>query len=229
MMLDYAAFPPRHSQSSTDAIGHDHVDFAPHFAWPANAPPRLAAGVYLLAAAAGTAQRCQQSVPIVRDAEIEALVRDYARPILQAAGLSKSGIEHHPGQRPALQRLRRRPPHLHQHRRLLHGRDAERDHRRARPRDRPSRRRPPAASARPAGAGADHGDRRLAARRRRHRGRCGHRQQAGSAQAGTGDRRRRHGSRPPRPARLPAHRRDRRRTAPRSPISSRPGSRRRAC
>ena len=39
-----------------------------------------------------------QSVPIVRDAEIEALVRDYARPILQAAGLSKSGIEHHPGQ-----------------------------------------------------------------------------------------------------------------------------------
>lgn len=35
----------------------------------------------------------QQSVPIVRDAEIEALVRDYARPILKAAGLSKSGID----------------------------------------------------------------------------------------------------------------------------------------
>jgi len=34
-----------------------------------------------------------QSVPIVRDAEIEALVRDYARPILRAAGLSKSGID----------------------------------------------------------------------------------------------------------------------------------------
>ncbi len=30
---------------------------------------------------------------IVRDAEIEALVRDYARPILKAAGLSSSGIE----------------------------------------------------------------------------------------------------------------------------------------
>ena len=29
----------------------------------------------------------------MRDAEIEALVRDYARPILQAAGLSKSGIK----------------------------------------------------------------------------------------------------------------------------------------
>lgn len=35
----------------------------------------------------------QRNVPIVRDAEIEALVRDYARPILMAAGLSKSGIE----------------------------------------------------------------------------------------------------------------------------------------
>jgi predicted Zn-dependent protease len=35
----------------------------------------------------------QGSVPIVRDAEIEALVRDYARPIFKAAGLSKSGID----------------------------------------------------------------------------------------------------------------------------------------
>ena len=32
-------------------------------------------------------------LPIVRDAEIEALVADYARPILQAAGLSRSGIQ----------------------------------------------------------------------------------------------------------------------------------------
>lgn len=35
----------------------------------------------------------QQRVPIVRDAEIEALVSDYARPILRAAGLGKSGID----------------------------------------------------------------------------------------------------------------------------------------
>ena len=35
----------------------------------------------------------QRNVPVVRDAEIEALVRDYARPILEAAGLSRSGIE----------------------------------------------------------------------------------------------------------------------------------------
>ena len=41
----------------------------------------------------GRCRRAAQSVPIVRDAEIEALVRDYARPILQAAGLSKSGIK----------------------------------------------------------------------------------------------------------------------------------------
>jgi predicted Zn-dependent protease len=35
----------------------------------------------------------QGNVPIVRDAEIEALVRDYARPILGAAGLGNSGID----------------------------------------------------------------------------------------------------------------------------------------
>jgi predicted Zn-dependent protease len=35
----------------------------------------------------------QRSVPIVRDSEIEALVREYARPILEAAGLTRSGIE----------------------------------------------------------------------------------------------------------------------------------------
>jgi len=35
----------------------------------------------------------QNRLSIVRDAEIEALVREYAKPILNAAGLSKSGIE----------------------------------------------------------------------------------------------------------------------------------------
>jgi predicted Zn-dependent protease len=33
-----------------------------------------------------------QNVPVVRDAEIEALVRDYAKPIFKAAGLSSAGI-----------------------------------------------------------------------------------------------------------------------------------------
>src|SRR5690606_20747718 len=33
-----------------------------------------------------------QRVPVVRDAEIEALVREYARPIFKAANLSSSGI-----------------------------------------------------------------------------------------------------------------------------------------
>jgi predicted Zn-dependent protease len=50
----------------------------------------LAAG--LAAAFSPGVARAQMSVPIIRDAEIEALVRDYARPILKAAGLSKAGI-----------------------------------------------------------------------------------------------------------------------------------------
>ena len=44
-------------------------------------------------ALAGTLGALAQGVPVVRDAEIEALVRDYARPIFKAAGLSNSGIE----------------------------------------------------------------------------------------------------------------------------------------
>ncbi|MEP9389398.1 M48 family metalloprotease [Mesorhizobium sp. KR9-304] len=56
-----------------------------------------AAATLLLAAvvvSAGSAVSfAQGNLPIVRDAEIEALVRDYARPIFKAAGLSKSGID----------------------------------------------------------------------------------------------------------------------------------------
>ena len=55
-----------------------------------------AAAALLLAAAvmsAGAVAAHAQNVPVVRDAEIEALVRDYARPIFKAAGLSKSGID----------------------------------------------------------------------------------------------------------------------------------------
>jgi predicted Zn-dependent protease len=44
-------------------------------------------------AIAGTLGALAQGVPIVRDAEIEALVRDYARPIFKAAGLSNAGIQ----------------------------------------------------------------------------------------------------------------------------------------
>jgi predicted Zn-dependent protease len=58
------------------------------------------AGRFLAAAAlacgvafASPAFAQQGNVPIVRDAEIEALVRDYVRPILKAAGLSKAGID----------------------------------------------------------------------------------------------------------------------------------------
>ena len=55
-----------------------------------------AAAALLLAAAvvsASAAVAHAQNMPVVRDAEIEALVRDYARPIFKAAGLSKSGID----------------------------------------------------------------------------------------------------------------------------------------
>ena len=52
----------------------------------------LAVALPVVASAASVAA-AQGSVPIVRDAEIEALVRDYARPILKAAGLERSNIE----------------------------------------------------------------------------------------------------------------------------------------
>jgi predicted Zn-dependent protease len=59
--------------------------------------PARAAATLLLAAVFASAGAvtafAQGNVPIVRDAEIEALVRDYARPIFKAAGLSKSGID----------------------------------------------------------------------------------------------------------------------------------------
>jgi predicted Zn-dependent protease len=50
----------------------------------------LAAGLAFLPPEPASAQR---GISIVRDAEIEALVRDYAIPIFDAAGLSRSGIE----------------------------------------------------------------------------------------------------------------------------------------
>lgn len=64
----------------------------------AHSPFRLLRGLVVLLAAAGmaagpTVAQAQRGIPIVRDAEIEALVADYAKPILQAAGLSRSGIE----------------------------------------------------------------------------------------------------------------------------------------
>lgn len=51
----------------------------------------MSLGVALLASTC--AQSFAQGIPVVRDAEIEALVRDYSRPIFNAAGLSKAGIQ----------------------------------------------------------------------------------------------------------------------------------------
>lgn len=53
----------------------------------------MLAAVGIAATQAAAPAAAQSRVPIVRDAEIEALVRDYARPILKAAGLSKAGVE----------------------------------------------------------------------------------------------------------------------------------------
>jgi predicted Zn-dependent protease len=57
---------------------------------------RILASALIVAGLSVAAQRAalaQGRVPVVRDAEIEALVREYARPILKAAGLGNSGIE----------------------------------------------------------------------------------------------------------------------------------------
>lgn len=51
----------------------------------------LSLGVAVAMASSATA--FAQNVPVVRDAEIEALVRDYARPIFRAAGLANDGID----------------------------------------------------------------------------------------------------------------------------------------
>ena len=56
----------------------------------------VAAGAMALVVAPSGTERAfaqQGRVPIVRDAEIEALVREYARPVLKAAGLERSNIE----------------------------------------------------------------------------------------------------------------------------------------
>jgi len=47
----------------------------------------------LAVALSGSLNAFAQNVPVVRDAEIEALVRDYARPIFKAAGLAGDGID----------------------------------------------------------------------------------------------------------------------------------------
>jgi predicted Zn-dependent protease len=55
---------------------------------------RVFATLSLAAAVAvtGSVSAFAQNVPVVRDAEIEALVRDYARPIFKAAGLPEDGV-----------------------------------------------------------------------------------------------------------------------------------------
>ncbi len=73
---------------------------APQLAAPAPVPARhrlrrplsLMISAAILAGSAVTASAQSRSVPVVRDAEIEALVTDYTTPILNAAGLGKKRI-----------------------------------------------------------------------------------------------------------------------------------------
>jgi predicted Zn-dependent protease len=53
----------------------------------------LATAAALLCGSAGQAAAQQTTLPVLRDAESEELLRDYARPILKAAGLSQQNIE----------------------------------------------------------------------------------------------------------------------------------------
>ena len=180
-----------------------------------------------LVAAAGRPAHAQ-SVPIVRDAEIEALVRDYARPILQAAGLSKSGISiilvndrrfnaFVDGRRIFINTgalLTAETPNeiigvlAHETGHLAGGHQQ-------RLRDQLARAQTMAIVASLLGVGA------MAAGAATDNSALG--------EVRHGHRSRRHGSGAARPARLPAHRRRRRPTAPRSPISKRPSSRPRGC
>ncbi len=61
-------------------------------------PRRIAAAILAMATAFGgmtapARAQSSQSIPIVRDAEIEALLRDYARPIFRAAGVNGDATE----------------------------------------------------------------------------------------------------------------------------------------
>lgn len=61
-------------------------------AWAGKRAARLGLAVAIAFSSVGAAA-AQSRMSVIRDAEIEALVRDYARPILKAAGLESSGIE----------------------------------------------------------------------------------------------------------------------------------------
>ena len=92
----------------------------------AGSPRLVACGSTALATAAlcwprgcpAQAQDAAKGPPIIRDAEIEQLLREYTQPILRAAGLAKQNVQVVIINDRVVQRLRRRrPPHLHQCRR----------------------------------------------------------------------------------------------------------------
>ncbi len=85
--------PPFHNRfARLPVVAAMNASFRPGFRL-ARAAARFALAAMVASVAPVAAIAQQGNVPVVRDAEIEALVRDYARPIFKAAGLTKSGID----------------------------------------------------------------------------------------------------------------------------------------
>ncbi|OCX14421.1 peptidase [Mesorhizobium hungaricum] len=92
----FGKFSPAAFSSSTASSTSVHIMLSlsrpgPRIARTARALMTLALGTAV--ALTGTVSAFAQNVPVVRDAEIEALVRDYAKPIFKAAGLSNAGLQ----------------------------------------------------------------------------------------------------------------------------------------
>src|SRR5262245_44095115 len=89
-----AAFHGRDAHLAVISVMQIRSSLSAIFAVALRSAAAIAVALPAVATVPGVAAAQQQSgLPIVRDAEIEALVRDYARPILKAAGLERSNIE----------------------------------------------------------------------------------------------------------------------------------------
>jgi predicted Zn-dependent protease len=83
-----------------DTASKPHCDLPAGAAKPGHSCVRLARGLLALTTAAAiaigpvpSAHAQSKGLPLIRDAEIEELLRDYTRPILRAAGLGQQNIE----------------------------------------------------------------------------------------------------------------------------------------